>query len=162
VLLKEQGWVLVIDQASNAAGVSLWYNGVLKQTTVLLSASPKDPLPKRLQCQVAQLNKFLSTHLPESAVITKIVFEGVRSRLVLVTVGAFLTCDRIHAKISPKTSFVESTSWKRWAQRHGATGPIGDIKGVKALKETGFPVDGIDSDDIADSILIFQTWREFP
>lgn len=162
MFVKEQGWVLVIDQASHCAGVSLWYNGVLKHTTELKSHSKTEPFSRRLQFQAEQLDVFLTQALPECACITKIVFEGVRSRLVLVTVGAFLTPKRINAKISPKASFVESTSWKKWAQRHGATGPISEIKGVKALGETGFPTDGITSDDIADSIMMYQTWRERP
>lgn len=163
--LKEQGYVLVVDQASNAAGVSLWYNGSLKAHTVLRSSSEKDPISQRLQDQLPQLDAFLTAHLPDSARITKIVFEGVRARLVLVTVGAFLTCPRIHAKLSPKASFVESSSWKKWARKHGAMEEkIKDIKGVKALRETGFPVDdyGITSDDVADSILMYLTWREVP
>ncbi len=164
MLVKEQGWVLVIDQASNCAGVALWYSGTLKATTELLSHSKKDAIPQRLQYQVTQLDKFLAEHLPDSACITKLLFEGVRARLVLVTVGAFLTCSRIHAHISPKTSFIESTSWKKWAQLHGATGPIKLIKGVKALRETGFPVDemGIVSDDIADAVLMYLTWKDKP
>lgn len=162
--VKEQGWVLVIDQASHCAGVSLWYNGSLKSTTELKSHSKTEPFSRRLQYQAEQLDVFLTAILPESACITKIVFEGVRARLVLVTVGAFLTPKRINARLSPKTSFVESTSWKKWAQRNGATGPTSDIKGVKALRETGFPVDqhGITSDDIADSILMYSVWRERP
>lgn len=163
--LKEQGYVLVVDQASNAAGVSLWYNGRLIATTVLESNSAKDPISRRLQDQIPQLDSFLAKHLPDAARITKIVFEGVRARLVLVTVGAFLTCPRIHAKLSPKASFVESTSWKKWAREHGATEErLKDVKGVKALRETGFPVEehGITSDDVADSVLMYLTWREVP
>ncbi len=164
-MLKEQGYVLCIDQASNAAGVSLWYNGLLKDTTVLRSSSEKDPISQRLQDQLPQLDAFLNVNLPKSARVTKIVFEGVRARLVLVTVGAFLTCPRIHAKLSPKASFVESSSWKKWARRHGALEEkVKDIKGVKALREVGFPVDEFDicSDDVADSILMYLTWREVP
>lgn len=90
------------------------------------------------------------------------VFEGVRSRLVLCTVGAFLTVPRIQAVISQTKNFVESTTWKKYAQRNGATGPIADVKGVKALREIGFPLDRypIQSDDIADSILIYKAWTE--
>lgn len=162
MLLKEQGWVLVIDQASNQAGVSLWYNGQLKATTVLESKKASDAFSRRIQHQVPQLTAFLDAHLPKEALVYNVIFEGVRARLVLITVGAFLTCPRLHVKLSPKASFVESASWKKWAQRRGATGPIKDIKGVKALREVGFPVDsyGITSDDVADSILIYLTWRE--
>jgi hypothetical protein len=159
--LKEQGYVLSIDQASNAAGVSLWFNGSLKATTVLRSHSSSDPFSRRVQYQLDQLNDFLSMQIPPEAIITKILFEGVRARLVLVTVGAFLTCPRIHAQISPKHSFVESSSWKSWARLHGASGPHKDIKGVKALREVGFDVDGhgITSEDISDSVLMYLTWR---
>jgi hypothetical protein len=164
MFVKEQGWILVIDQASNAAGVSLWFNGELRGVTTLLSKSPKDPMSRRLQHQVTQLDSFLNAHLPVDALITKILFEGVRSRLVLVTVGAFLTCGRIHAKMSPTASFVESSTWKAWARRHGAQGEIATIKGIKALREVGFPIErySITTDDESDSCLMYMAWKERP
>ena len=158
--VKEQGWILVIDQASNCAGVSLWYNGNLTATTTLVSQSKNDSMARRLQHQVPQLTKFLCDVLPESATIAKILFEGVRARLVLITVGAFLTCPRINAKLTMQ-SFIGSSSWKKWAKDHGALGPTADVKGVKALSEIGFPVQqhNIESDDVADSILMYLTWK---
>ncbi len=158
----EQGYVVSIDQASNNAGVSLWYNGDLKAWVLLSSFSPKDPYSYRLQVMVTQLERWLDSQLPEGQVISQIVFEGVRSRLVLCTVGAFLTVPRIQAKLHQQKNFVESTSWKKYAQIRGATGPIKDIKGVKALREIGFPLDRyqITSDDVADSCLQYLTWRE--
>lgn len=157
----EAGWILSIDQASNTAGVSLWRDGHLKAHTVLRSNASTDSFAKRLQTQVPQLTSFLNAHLPPKIKITKILFEGMKARLVLCTIGAFLTCDRLDTKLHATHSFVESSSWKKWAQSHGATGPFKEIKGVKALRETGYPVDslGISSDDTADSILIYLTWR---
>lgn len=69
-------------------------------------------------------------------------------------------CPLIQVKLHPKFSFVESRSWKKYAADRGASGPIKDIKGLKALREIGFPVEqyGIESDDVADSILIYKTW----
>lgn len=161
---KEFGYVLSVDQASNLAGVSLWHNGELKATTVLKSRSPDDPFSRRLQTQVPQLTAFLDTHVPKEYQIEKVVFEGVRSRLIVAVVGAFLTCPRIHARVSEKANFVESSSWKKWASRNGATGKISEIKGVKALTETGFDCvgKGIVSDDVADAILIYYAWRDRP
>lgn len=161
---KEFGYVLSVDQASNLAGVSLWHNGELKATTVLKSRSPDDPFSRRLQTQLPQLTAFLDTHVPKEYQIEKVVFEGVRSRLILAVVGGFLVCPRIHARVSEKANFVESSSWKRYAYLHGATGPVKDIKGVKALRESGFDVDkySIESDDIADSCLIYLTWASRP
>lgn len=157
----EIGFILSIDQASNAAGVSLWHDGQLKAHTVLRSNSSSDSFARRLQTQVPQLTAFLDAHLPEKLKLTKVLFEGMKARLVLVTIGAFLTCPRLDNKLHAQHSFVESSSWKKWAQQHGATGPFKEIKGVKALKEIGYPVDklAIDSDDVADSILIYLTWR---
>ena len=160
---KENGWILAIDQASNCAGVSLWRNGALVDTTTLLSDSPKDALGKRLSRQVEQLTDWLHGRLGKAEIKT-VLFEGVRSRLVLVTVGAFVCVPQLrHCKVHQRFSFIESTSWKNYARKRGATNPkLGDIKGVPALREIGFPVDQhrIDSDDIADSILIYLCWRD--
>lgn len=162
VLAKEQGYVLSIDQASNAAGVSLWQTGRLIAHTVLKSRKAADPLSVRLQCQVPQLTTFLNQNVPGDGCVTKIIFEGVKARIVMVTVGAFLMSPRIAVKLHQRHTFVESRQWKKFAADRGATGPFKDIKGLRALREIGFPVDdhGIDSDDVADSILIYLTWRE--
>jgi hypothetical protein len=162
VAAKEAGWVLAMDQASNSAGVSLWYSGQLRATTLLTSDKSTDALPRRLQSMVIQLAAFLDREVPEPDVVRRVIFEGVRSRLVLVTVGAFLTVSRIQARISPKKDFVESTQWKSWARKNGARGDLADIKGVLALRDIGFPVDHyrINSDDIADAVMIYKTWAE--
>lgn len=158
---KELGWVLAIDQASNQAGVSLWRNGRLIAVTVLASESASHKFSRRIQHQLPQLTAFLDAHLGPSELITKVVFEGVRARLVLITVGSFLCCPRIDAIMHQYANFVESTSWKVWARNHGAQAEkLKDIKGIKALGETGFPLLDITSDDVADSILIYLTWRD--
>lgn len=159
---KEAGFVLAIDQASNCAGVSLWFCGELRATTTLNSQSPTDPFARRIQTQLEQLTAFLNTELPPDVQIEKVVFEGVRPRLILATVGAFMCCPRISAKLDESRSFVGSSSWKSWAKMRGATGPFKEIKGVKALQETGwdFTKYPIESDDIADSILIYSCWRD--
>lgn len=156
----EFGHVLSIDQASNLAGVSLWHNGDLKATTVLKSRSPDDPFSRRLQYQVPQLTQFIDLHVPPQFLVEKVVFEAVRPRLIMATVGAFLTSPRISARMAEKTSFIESSVWKKWAKDHGATGIFKEIKGVKSLREAGFDVDkyGISSDDVADSIMQYKAW----
>lgn len=161
---KEAGYVLSIDQASNQAGVSLWYDGELMGHAVLYSQATTDPYARRLQHQVPQLTDFLNKQLPRGVDIDKVLFEGMKNRLVLITVGAFLTCPRINAKLHQKFSFVESPSWKKWAKTQGATGFTKDVKGVKALSEIGYPVTAchITSDDVADSILMYLTWRSKP
>lgn len=162
MLLKERGFVLAIDQASNAAGVSLWLDGTLTATTVLLSKDKSDPFSRRIQYQLEQLNVFIDAHVPADIILDKVLFEGVRSRLVVCVVGAFLCCPRIDAKISEKGNFVESSSWKNWARARGAQGAFKDIKGVKALRECGwdFNKHPITSDDTADSIFIYLCWRD--
>lgn len=162
MLPKERGWTLSIDQASNAAGVVLWYDGRLVAHTCLHSNKSSDNISVRLRTIVEGLTAFLGTHISPEDRICRVLFEGVKSNIVLLTVGAFLTCPRIYAKISPKDSFVYSSSWKKWAQKRGALGPLKEIKGVRALREIGFPVDEyrIMSDDTADAILIYLTWRE--
>jgi len=157
---KEKGYVLAIDQASNAAGVSLWLDGELQATTVLVSKDKNDPFSRRIQYQLEQLNVFIDAHVPADVILDKVVFEGVRSRLVNIVIGAFLCCPRIDAKISEAKNFIESSSWKMWAKTRGAQGPFKEIKGVKALRECGWDLDKhpIASDDIADSILIYKCW----
>lgn len=162
VSAKEHGWVLSIDQASNCAGVSLWANGLLTATTTLNSDSPKDSFGKRLARQCEQLEDWLTTRVGK-AEIKVVLFEGVRSRLVLCTVGAFASVQQLrNCKIHPRHSFVESTSWKNWARKRGATGGFKEIKGVKALRETGWDFDKfpVDSCDIADSLMIYMCWRD--
>jgi len=159
---KERGYVLSIDQASNVAGVSLWYDGELRATTELLSASPKDPFARRVQGQLHQLTAFLDLHVPAEIMIDTVIFEGVRARIVICVVGAFMCCPRIDSKLVEKANFVESSSWKTWAKERGATGSHKLIKGVKALTEAGWDGDKypITSDDIADSVLMYMTWRD--
>lgn len=158
---KERGFILSIDQASNVAGVSLWYDGELRATTELLSASPKDPFARRVQGQLHQLTVFLDLHVPADIMIDTVIFEGVRARAVICVVGAFMCCPRIDSKLVDRVNFVESSSWKTWAKERGATGPHKLIKGVKALREAGwdFTKYPIESCDIADSILMYLTWR---
>jgi hypothetical protein len=164
VKLKEQGYVLSIDQASNTAGVSLWLDGTLMATTVLTSKSAGDPFSRRIQGQLDQLNAFIDQYVPADIIITKVIFEGVRSRLVMIVAGAFLTCPRIDAKISERYNFVESSSWKNYARARGAQGTFKDIKGVNPLSECGWDFDKypITSEDVADSILQYLTWATRP
>ncbi len=161
---KEMGFVLSIDQASNAAGVSLWLDGELQATTVLVSKDKNDPFSRRIQYQLEQLNTFIDLHVPADVVLDKVLFEGVRSRLVNIVIGAFLCCPRIDAKISEKKNFIESSSWKNWARARGAQGPFTEIKGVKSLRECGWDLVKypVTSDDVADSIFIYMTWRDRP
>jgi hypothetical protein len=159
---KEQGWILTIDQASNAAGVALWYDGILKATETIKSARASDPISDRLRHQMVELEYFLNKYIPEGDAIRNVIFEGVRSRIVLVTVGAFLLSRRIRAHISPTKNFVETRTWKNWGKRHGATGPVKDVKGIRSLKETCpelFEKYNIKTDDEADAIFIYMAWR---
>lgn len=161
MLPKEAGYVLSIDPASNTAGVSLWKDGELITTTELKSTSTKDSMGKRLRDQVDQLNTFLDALLPSGVLIKTVVLENVKSKLVMLVIGAYLSSPYIDANISPSKSFVSPSSWKKYAQLRGGKGDFTKIKGVKALKEIGFPTDkyNITSDDIADSVLIYLTWR---
>ena len=130
--------------------------------TVLKSNSSKDPFGKRLYAQVQQLERFLDTHLDEGEMIDQLLFEGVRSSHVLTTVGAFCIAKQLQGcKFSPKACFVGALRWKAWARKNGATSQkFKEIKGVTALREVGFDVDayGIESEDAADSCLIFLCW----
>jgi hypothetical protein len=152
--------VLSIDQASNKAGVSLWNNAQLLGTTTLLSRARTDTFSKRLQHQIPQLTAFLK----DKPQVEHILFEGVRARLVMATVGAFLSCPLLDVKLHEKTSFVGSSTWKKYAKNYGAIGPIRDVKGYPALKQIGFPVDKygltLADEDICDSILIYMAWYE--
>lgn len=52
------------------------------------------------------------------------------------------------------------SEWKAWAKRLGAAGPFGLIKGVAALRSTGFNVTSDMNDDIADAIMVYLTYRD--
>jgi hypothetical protein len=159
---KERGYVLSVDQASNVAGVSLWYDGTLQATTTLVSKRAGDPFSRRIQYQLEQLNTFIDVHVPADIILDKVIFEGVRSRLVMIVAGAFLTCPRIDAKITESYNFVESSSWKNWARARGAKGDFKSIKGVPALQQCGWDFDKypITSEDVADSILMYLCWKD--
>ena len=151
--------ILSIDQASNKAGCSLWSKaGQLHATAALTYGNPADPYSRRLQGLAKQLESWLLTQ----PTVTQIIFETTKPKLVLASVGAFLTAPSLNVKLHETASFVSPSTWKKWAQLHGATGAFKLIKGVKALRETGFDVDGygIDSEDVADSVLIYLAWRE--
>lgn len=157
--MKGEGYVLSVDQASNAAGVSLWLNQHLVAHTVLKSKSSKDSFSRRVQAQAKDLCCFLDAHLPQGEVIKTVLFEGVRSRVVLTVIGSILVNERIDSVLNAST-MISPSSWKKWAQTMGATGPLKDIKGVPALRQVKFDVDGhgITSEDVSDSILIFLCW----
>lgn len=158
MLSKESGYILTVDQASNAAGVALWHNGGLVAVTTLKSRSPTDPFSRRIQHQLTQLTSFLGEHLPTNLDVEKVIFEGVKAKLVMITIGAFLVCPRISAKMHEHASFIWSSSWKKWALDHGAVGPLGDVKGIKSLKETGFDTSTLTTDDEADAIFLYLCW----
>lgn len=161
MIAKEQGLVLSIDQASVVAGVALWRDGTLIATADL-KASRGDTMPARLRTQVDQLNDFLDANLGDGEEVSTTIFEGVRARLVLITVGAFLTCPRIVGPLSQSAHFVESSEWKNYAKLRGATQQFRDIKGIQALLDIGFPAKkrGVKGDDQADAVLIYLTWRD--
>lgn len=154
---KEQPYVLSVDPASNACGVSLWKDGTFIDSALLSSRSPRDLFSIRLQTIALQLETFLSKNLKDDEKVTVVVCEGVRSVLVQICIGALLCSKYIEAPIKTG-SFIHSTSWKKYAKDRGATGPLKDIKGMKALKEIGWAGRDV-SDDEADAILIYYTWR---
>lgn len=163
-MLKDlSGWSLFIDQASNAAGVALCHDGELRGTETLCSIRSTDVMSRRLQDIMPQLTHFISKYVPQGEYVEKVFFEGVRSRIVLITVGAFLMCPRIKAWISPTRNFIETGTWKAWAKRNGATGPQKDIKGIRSLREIRpelFERHRIKTDDEADAVLMFLSLKD--
>lgn len=158
---------MCIDPASNECGVTLWYLNPEKAqyeilaSKTLSSLSSKQPYSQRLLTIRNQLGSFLEENgFSEESPISFVVCEGVRSRLVQVSLGAFLALSSICVRLHPQHSFIEATSWKAFARSKGATGPLKDIKGLKALEEIGWKSDvEIKTDDEADSVLIFLTWE---
>lgn len=161
-----KGWVLFIDQASNAAGIALVKDGELVATETICSTRSSDVISQRLQDQIPRLTDFLNKYVPYGLTVDRVVFEGVRARLVLISVGAFLMCPRIKTRLSPTDSFVETGRWKGWAKRQGATGPLKDVKGIRSLKEVRPDLFGKDSgfniktDDEADACFMWLTYKE--
>lgn len=148
-----------MDQASNQPGFSLWFDDNLMATVALTVPDPKWTYARRVQYLATELSIWLCKQLGPRARISTVLFEGVRSRQVLVTVGAFLTCTQIDAHLF-KHSFIESSQWKSYAKRRGATAPFIKIKGRKALEEIGWTKEMPATDDEADSILMYLTWME--
>jgi hypothetical protein len=159
---KLSGYILSVDQATNIAGVALFKDGALVAHTEIRSRSSTDTFAARVQYQLPQLTAFLDKHLPPGVNVEKVVFESVQSKLILAVVGAFMCSPRIQAPLSERGNYIPSSSWKKWAQSRGAKGLFREIKGVKALTETGFNCarHGITSDDVSDAILIFAAWRD--
>lgn len=157
--MKGEGYVLSVDQASNSGGVSLWHNRELVGHTVLKSKHSKDSFSRRVQAQAKDLRDFLDVYLPQGETITTVLFESVKSRIIMAVIGSVLVNERIDSTLTPAT-MIPSMSWKKWAQSMGAVGPLKDIKGVPALRQVKFDVDGygITSEDVADSALIYLTW----
>ena len=161
--MKTSGWVLFIDQASNAAGCALTKEGKLVATETICSTRASDVISQRLQDQIPRLSDFLNKYVPLGETINHVVFEGVRSRIVLISVGAFLMCPRIKARLSPTGNFVETRTWKSWAKRQGASGPTKDVKGIRSLREIRpglFERFRIKTDDEADACMMFFAWLE--
>lgn len=149
--------ILVTDQASNSAGCSLWStNGTLVAVKALVYPTKTDPYSRRVKGLVEQLETWLKTQ-PH---VTQVVFEQTKPRLVTISIGALLTAPSLDVKLHETASFVSPSSWKKWAQQRGAKGKFSEIKGCKALAETGFDLKAwkITSDDVADAILIGRTW----
>ena len=109
---KEKSYVLSVDPASNACGVSLWLDGTMADSALLSSNSPRDLFSVRLQTIALQLETFLSKNLKEDERVTTVVCEGVRSVLVQICIGALLCSKYIEAPIKTG-SFVHATSWKK-------------------------------------------------
>lgn len=161
--MKDPGYILFIDQASNAAGVALVKDGELMATETICSTRSSDVISQRLQDQIPRLSDFLNKYVPYGEFVRNVVFEGVRSRIVLISVGAFLMCPRLKCRISPKDNFVETRTWKAWAKRQGATGPTKDVKGMRSLREVRpelFERFRIKTDDEADAVLMMYAWME--
>lgn len=162
MLPKEAGYILAIDQASNAAGAALWKDGDLQAWTVLTSKSPKDPFGRRLVEQVRQLTEWLDAELGDEK-IKVLLFEGVKSSMVMSTIGAFVTCPHlVDCKFHPRLSFVSALSWKKFVRDHGLSKQrFKEIKGVQALRDIRWDFNKypITSDDVADACLIYLTWK---
>jgi hypothetical protein len=159
---KENGFILAVDPASNNCGVSLWKDGAFCASRLLQSHHYTDPFSVRMQTILNGLESFLIVEMPPEAKVHTIITEGVRSRMLQTCIGSLIVSKYIYADLSPKTSFVEPQQWKSWAKKHGAN--CDPIKGIPALRGVGwdmkkFPVT---SDDEADSILLYLTWRDRP
>lgn len=159
-LAKEAGFILSIDQASNAAGAALFKDGVLYGSSTLYSNHKSDPIGARLVAIVDSMDCWLDKlEIPRGKIKT-VLFEGVKSSLVLCTIGAFLTSPHIrHVKISTK-NFIGSSRWKKWARDHGAKAEkFADIKGIVSLRETGLNL-SVKTDDEADAVMQYKAWAD--
>ena len=144
---------LSVDPASNKVGVALWSKELNLLSVKALTAPAGEPFTVRLSYLRNEMSKWL-----KGVVVTEVVTENVRSSLVMVSIGALIAVPEIRAILRPK-SFVSPTSWKAYAKRNGAQGPLKDIKGLRALDDMEFPYPENCTDDCADAILLFLTYK---
>ena len=151
---------LSIDPATHCAGVSLFKNNELVSWTILTSNHSRDNLTDRMKAQVTQLEEFLQLNLPKGEMVGRIIMEDVRSKLLILSAGAYLTCPYIDAKVAYPYHFISPSKWKSWARRRGASGNSKEIKGLAALRMIKWDFDKypIMSDDVADSVMQYYCW----
>lgn len=151
------GDVLSLDPGTAVSGVSLWRDGSLVATAALKSPNGyTSTVSGRLKGIVHQLNLLLDAH---DAKVHIVICENPPHTLLKAVIGAMLVSPRVDSMFSDAHT-VAVMSWKAWARARGAGGPFKDIKGVKALKATGFPVPQGIGDDEADSILVYLAYRD--
>ena len=151
------GDVLSLDPGTAVSGVALWRDGSLVATSALKSPNGYTAtVSERLKEIVGQLDTFLTAH---DAWVQIVICENPPHTLLKAVIGAVLVSPRVNSMFSDGHTVAVMT-WKSWARAHGAGGPFKDIKGVKALKATGFPVPPGIGDDEADSILVYLAYRD--
>ncbi len=151
------GDVLSLDPGTAVSGVSLWRDGNLIATAALTSPDGyNSTVSGRLKGMVSQLEQFLVSH---DANVHIVICENPPHTLLKAVIGAMLIATRVDSMFSDSHT-VAVMSWKAWARARGAGGPFKDIKGVKALKATGFKVPQGIGDDEADSILVYLAYRD--
>lgn len=150
-----KGDVLSLDPGTNLCGVALWRNGRLVASRVLKSYNTLDNVSDRLRAIADQLNDFLNLY---EAHVTCIITENPPDTLLRAAIGIILISPRVHTYFSDRFT-LGVMEWKKWAANNGATGPFKDIKGVRALGETGFaPLP--ETDDEADAIMVYLAYRD--
>lgn len=145
--------ILSIDPASRKAGISVWSGDTLIAAHALESKLPT--WTERAHEMAGQLYSVTHTYTIEQCVIELV--PKIAEPSVQIIAGALISQPHFKFDIR-RAQFVSPSSWKAYVRRKDPS--VKDPKGVKALEaiKWDFAKHPVESDDVADSILIYLAW----
>lgn len=150
--------VLSLDPGSNSCGVTLWVNNSFVATKTLRASNSNDTVSNRLRDISKQLEDFLLLY---EVTVDILISELSPDALMGAIIGTILATPGVNSMFGVKHTIAVPV-WKSFCRNNGASHPDGFhfIKGLDALRSIGFRPLPHDSDDAADSTIIFLAYRE--